>query len=190
MKKYLLSLLCLLYFHLPLIAKTVGLVIASTGYQPLEYSVPKKILEKAGINVITISNRPGYARTITGEQATVDITLQNVDLNQLDGLFFIGGPGALYHLDNTTSHNLIKKAFGKNKLVGAICISPRILAKSGILTGKNATGWDGDGQLFNIFKRYNVHYIRNSVVVEGNIITASGPPAAHEFGQQIVTLLQ
>ena len=34
---------------------------SSNNYQPLEYAVPKDILESAGIKVVTVSNQVGIA---------------------------------------------------------------------------------------------------------------------------------
>ena len=73
---------------------------------------------------------------------------------------------------------------------GAICISPRILANAGLLRGKRATGWNGDGELQEIFSSQNVTYEQSAVVTDGRVITADGPMSAGEFGQAIVDLMK
>jgi len=74
--------------------------------------------------------------------------------------------------------------------VGAICISTRILAKAGILKGKQATGWNGDGELAHVYQEHDVRYVNQSVAVDENIITATDPDAAQEFGEQVLAVLQ
>ena len=170
--------------------KKVVFIIAHEGFQAVEYSVPKKLLEQSGITVTTASNKPLPATANDGTTVDVDLTINDVDVAQFDGIIFIGGPGAMDHLDTQESYDLIKKAFDQEKLIGAICITPRIVAKTGILEHKRATGWNGDNELSAIFKEYNVNYKNEDVVVDELIVTAVSPNAAREFGEQIISLLE
>ena len=170
--------------------KKVLLVVAQEGYQQVEYNEPKKILEDAGINVVTASTMSGAAIAKDGSSTKVDVLLSNVDVSSYDGIFFIGGPGALENLDNEASYRVIKDAAKLAKPLGAICVSPRILVKTGILTNKRATGWNDDHELDSIFRAYNVDYVPDDVVVDGNIITAVGPQAAKAFGKAILDLVK
>lgn len=173
-----------------MITKKVLLVIASQGYQPVEYAVPKNLLEQAGFTVDTASDAVGIATAKDNTTTTSDILIRDAQLNDYDGLFFIGGPGALDHLDNDTSYDLISKFAKAKKPIGAICISTRIFAHAGVLKNKQATGWDGDNELAGIYKEYGAHYVPKDVVVDGKIVTATGPNAAREFAEYIITLLQ
>lgn len=170
--------------------KQVLLVIAHEGYQPIEYSVPKKILEEAGYTIVTASNKPGPAKATDDSETNVDITLDKVKMADYDGIFLIGGSGALENLDNQITYKLLKKAFDEHKIIGGICASARILAKAGILEGKQATGWDGDNQLSEVYKKHLVNYVREGVVVDPPFVTALGPAEAQKFGQNCVVLLQ
>ncbi len=177
---------------------TVVFVIASTGYHPVEYGIPKKIIEQAGYMVTTASDQSGIA-TSAPKQGTADITtittadidipIEAINIDRYDAVVFIGGPGALSCLDNQQSYALLKKAYNARKIIGAICIAPRILAKAGILRGKRATGWDEDGALREIFLSHDVTYEPRPLVVDGTIVTATGPQVAYEFGAKIVEQL-
>lgn len=170
--------------------KKVVFVIAHEGFQSVEYSVPKTLLEQSGIIVETASNKTMPATANDGSTIEVDMKISDVDINHVDGVIFIGGPGTMDHLDNQESYNLIKQANDLGKLVGAICLAPRILVNAGILENKRATGWNGDNELGPFFKEHNVNYKNEDVVVDGNIVTAVGPNAAREFGEQIISLLE
>lgn len=169
--------------------KKVVLIIAHEGFQHIEYRVPKKILEDAGFSVATASDKAGKATGKDGSTQTVDLLLEDVNPKSVDGIFFIGGPGALVHLDNQESYRILNEAMILGKAYGAMCISSRILAKAHVLTQKKATGWDGDNELVGIFLQNNVEYLREPVVIDGNVVTASGPEAAEEFGQGMVSVL-
>lgn len=189
-------------------SKIVLLIIASQGYQPIEYGLTRQALEQSGISVLIASDKPMQASARPSEAhslqcsdpvcrevvtrypqystAKVDLTLDQVDLTKIDAVFLIGGPGALETLDTTEVHQLIQQAARSKKLFGAICISPRILAKAGILTGRQVTGWDGDHKLAAILEQHHATYIRQPVVQDGLLITASGPDASQAFAETIV----
>lgn len=154
-------------------------VIAPENFKDSEYLVPKKILEDASIEVVTCS-LVKEAKGVDGTVVNVDILLDSV--NEIyDGLVFIGGSGAKIYFDNLKVYDLIKKHFSENKILGAICIAPSILGKSGILKGKRATVFSG-------FDNYLIgaNYTGNDVEVDGNIITANGPFSAKMFGLELL----
>ena len=165
-------------------------VVASVGYQPKEYTIPKQIVSHEGIEVVTASNGNGVATASDGSSTKIDFSLNQINLEGYAGIFFIGGPGALESLDNQESYRLLSQAQRLNIPYGAICISPRILAHAHTLTGKRATGWDGDGKLTEVFNQSGVIRVAHEVVIDGNVVTASGPEAAHEFGKAIVSLVK
>lgn len=169
-----------------MIEKKVVLVVAYEGYQHMEYNETKKVLTTAKIQVITASDKMGYALALNGSTTAVNVTLNTLNVTDYDGIFFIGGPGALEHLDNDPSYRIIQKAAQGGLVFGAICISTRILAYAGVLTNRRATGWNGDKQLEKIYREYDAVYAPEAVVVDGNCITAADPQAANDFGQSIV----
>jgi len=169
--------------------KKVLFVVAHTGYQSVEYNEPKRILQQAGFVVVTASNKEGTATAKDGSTTAIAVTISHVSIQDYEGIIFIGGPGAMDALDNEESYELLREAFAQEKIIGAICVAPRILANAGILTSVAATGWDEDGQLKGIFNASDVHYTPAPVVVDQDIVTAQGPQAAQEFGKELLRLL-
>lgn len=169
--------------------KKVVLVIASEGFQPIEYGVTKDILEEAGVAVITASDKPGGAVATDNSVTSVDITIPQIIVSDYDGIFLIGGSGAMEKLDNVTVYKLLHEVVKTSIPYGAICIATRILAKAKVITGKEATGWNSDNALLAIFNAYNVTYVDKDVVIDGILVTATGPEAAELFGKAIIRLL-
>lgn len=176
--------------------KKVALVVASAGYQQKEYEDTRKVLVDAGVEVITVSDKPGMAQPhdrstseLTGATAHVDLTLQGLTVASLDGLFLIGGGGALAHLNTPVMHRLLNEMYALQKPYGAICISPRILAQAQVLRGKKAACWDGDGQAEQSLADGGAVFVQDSVKVDGKVVTANGPHAATAFGQAILTVV-
>ncbi len=169
--------------------KKVILVIASQGYQTSEYGIPKDILEQAGHDVITVSDKSGTAQAADDSTTKINLTISEVNPTDYDGIFLIGGPGAPEHIDNEDMYKLLKAWKETGKPFGAICISPRILAKAGVLEGKRATGWNLDNGLEEIFTKHKVEYVKQGVVTDDNIVTADGPSSAEEFGKAILQVI-
>ena len=169
--------------------KKVVLVISGTGFQQREYGNTKKELEAAGIKVVTTSDDPKEAIGSRRARQKIDIKLDQINPAEFAGIFVIGGPGALDHLDIPEVYKVLRKFFALNKPYGAICISPRILANAGVLENRNVTGWNGDNKLDNILGSVSAKYIKEDVVVDGKLITAFGPEAAKSFGNKILEVV-
>lgn len=165
--------------------------MAFKDFRDAEYFVPKEILEKAGAVITTASTQKGKARGADGGEVEVDLTLEELEVADFDGIVFIGGPGALKELDNEKSYNLIKEIVAQNKVLGSICISPVILAKAGVLKNKKATVWSSalDRSPIKTLKENEAIYVPEEVVVDGKIVTGNGPDAAEEFGIKLVGVL-
>ena len=168
--------------------KKIAMIIAFQDFQDEEYFIPKKIFEAAGFEVKTISNKKGVAIGSKGGEVNVDFLAEDIDLANFRAVVFIGGLGCLKSLDNEIFYNLARETVSKNKILGSICISPIILAKSGVLQGKKATVWSSalDKFAVKILKNSGADYQSASVTVDGKIITASGPSAAKEFAEEII----
>lgn len=168
--------------------KKILFIIAKDGFRDEEYFVTKEVL-KNNFEIITASdgNKNEIALGSLGGEEKIDLNLKEVNINEFDAIIFVGGPGALKHLDNEISYKIIKEASEKNKILAAICISPVILAKAGVLKGKKATVWSSniDKSAIKILKEYGAEYIDEDVIEDGNIITANGPLAAEKFGRKI-----
>jgi len=171
--------------------KRVGFIIAFRGFKDEEYLKPKSILESGGVEIETFSNKKGVAIGAEGEGVMVK-GLDNLDVSDFHAIVFVGGPGALDNLDNEKSYTIAKETLAQNKILAAICISPIILAKAGILENKRATVWTSslNKKPRQILKGNDAIFIDKDVVVDGNIITANGPSAAKNFGQKILDSLQ
>jgi len=171
--------------------KKIVMVIAFRDFRDVEYFQPKEILEKAGAEVITASNKKGTAIGADGGDTEVQLLVSEVNPEEFDAILFIGGPGALDALDNEDSYKLLREASEKRKLIGAICISPVILAKAGILKGKKATVWSApfDKSSQRTLEENGAIYEGKSVVIDGKIVTANGPQSAKEFGETVARIL-
>ena len=170
----------------------VLMVIAFHGYQDKEYEIPKSRLLDAGFIVDTASIQTGTAQGALDGTAVVDMTLlEAVDkVDSYRAVVFVGGPGAPVFHDNETAHDLARKAVAARKVVAAICLAPFTLAKAGVLEGLNGTVWTGGDFTVESFAKHGPLYRDEPVVVDGNVVTANGPPASEQFADALLKLLR
>jgi protease I len=171
--------------------KKILMVVAFNDFKDEEYFVPKEVFEKAGFIVETASSQKGVAQGVDGGEAIIDIKSEEIQAAEYEAIVFCGGPGMIEELDNEIFQKLAKDFNRENKLVAAICVAPALLAKSGLLEGKKATVWSStlDRSFVKMLEESGAVYKDSAVVVDGKIITASGPAAAQDFGKAIVNLL-
>jgi protease I len=167
--------------------KPILFIVAPHDFQDFEYAIPKSILEKEGIITQTASTRK-QAKGKYGKSAPIDLLLEKVNPEDYEGVILIGGPGASIFIDDKKTHSLLQDFFKAQKLTAAICISPLTLAKAGVLKNQKATIHESYQK--ELKKMKDITVLNQNVVQSDNIITACGPQAAQEFGEQILAYLK
>ena len=94
-------------------------------------------------------------------------------------------PGTLNLKKDSVVTNFVTKAMDESVLVAAICAAPLILGSLGYLKGKKAVCYPGfENELIG------AEISSDTVVRDGNIITAKGVGAAFDFGFEILNTLK
>ena len=170
--------------------KKALLIIAHEDFRDEEYFETKEVLESHGIKVATASDKKGNALGAYGGETQASLSLEEIDPDKYDAIVFIGGAGASRYLDNEKLYGLINK-IGGEKVIGAICVAPTILAKSGILKGKACTVWSSnmDKSCIRIVEEHGGKCRDEKIIKDGNVITANGPAASQEFGLALAEAL-
>jgi len=167
------------------------MVVAFKDFRDEEYFIPKEVLEREGFFIDTTSTQKGIAVGSQGGEAVIHVGIDEINSENYKAIIFCGGSGMAKELENQDFHKLIKDFYQNNKVVAAICISPALLAKAGILEGKKATVWSSslDKSFIKILEENGAIYKDSPVVIDDKIVTANGPDAAEEFGKAIKKLL-
>ena len=172
--------------------KKIAMIIAFKDFRDEEYFIPKQVLKSAGSKITTVSSELGKAIGTYGGEVNVDTTLDKLKIDDFEAVIFIGGSGALKYVEDETCWKIAKEKVLKDKVLGAICIGPVILARAGVLSGKKATVWSSpmDKSAVKTLKEEGAIFEDSQVVEDGNIVTANGSEAARKFGETIVNLLE
>ncbi len=172
--------------------KKILMIIAPKDFRDEEYFIPKNFFEEKGLEVITSSTKKGISIGTYGGEAVVDISADDVRIENFQAVVFVGGRGTLRYLNDEVFFRLAQEAVREKIILGAICISPVILALAGVLKRKRATVWSSSMERtpIKVLKENGADYKKDSLVSHGKIITANGPQAAKEFAEAIFSAIE
>jgi protease I len=163
--------------------------IAPDRYRDEELDKPLAVFRKAGIGFDIASITTGTCAGMLGGTAHASLTFDHADPSLYAGIVIIGGLGSPAHLwGNRDLARLVKTLYSAKKIVAAICLSPVVLARAGILKGRKATLYRTPESVSEM-KAGDAVILESPVVIDGTVITANGPDAATAFGDAIVSAL-
>lgn len=169
--------------------KEALMIIAPRNFRDEEFREPKAILEREGIKVVVASTMAGTAKGMFGMHVVPDTTVDKIDPAEFDAVVVVGGSGSRTYLwNNLQVQKIVQALHRKGGIVAAICISPAVLARAGLLRGRNATVFPS-ADAINELKKAGAIVSDAPVMVDGKVITGKGPEAAREFGQKIAEKL-
>ncbi len=159
----------------------------ATGTEELEALGTADIIRRAGLDLQIVSVTG--ERTVTGAhgiRVETDALIEDIDFFEADMLVLPGGlPGAT----NLAAHALLNERMRDHIILGrplaAICATPLVPGRLGLLNGKRATCYPGFEQELK-----GATCTGTLVEVDGQFITGKGPAAVFEFGYAIVERLK
>ncbi len=155
----------------------------ANGFEDIEAFSVIDVLRRAGIEVDLVGISGSIVTSKVGVRVITDKLLKDVRLEDYDGVILPGGDPGYKNLEKCSKLiEILKKMDEKKKLIAAICASPSILAKIGLLKDRKATIYPGMENLLP-------HPRDEKVVVDKNIITSKAPGTALEFSLKIVEFL-
>lgn len=158
-------------------------VLAADGFETIECLTVVDVLRRGGVRTALVSIMDSRD-VVTSQQipVTCDAMLDEIDFSDYDYIVLPGGlPGATNLRANGRVCELVRE-FAATKHVAAICAAPFILAELGVLEGHRATCFPGFDSNFP----EGCHAGERTVIVDGNIITASGMGQALPFALAIL----
>lgn len=166
--------------------KRAALIIASGNFQEDELFQTKRVLDAAQIETVIAAPRTGIIRGAAGIPAEAGILVDQLNVDDFDAIIFVTGTGTAEYATQPLIANIITETVRKGKILGAIGVAPSLLANAGVLYGRRATSFVSERA---ILIQGGAIYTGTPVEQEGNIITASGPQSAMDFGRAIADAL-
>lgn len=162
-------------------------MLLGTGFEETEAIAPLDLLRRAGIEALTvgINGKTVYGSHGIGIEA--DITLEQMDLTDLEMIVLPGGLGGVASIRSSQQAlDAVRFAYENGKFCAAICAGPTVLADLGITEGKNATCYPGcEGQMGNANMLAGKAAVR-----DGKLITGTSAGCAVAFGLHLIAALK
>jgi len=162
-------------------------ILLGTGFEETEAIVPLDLLRRAGVEVLTVGVN---GKTVIGGHGIgiqADITLDEMDLTDLQMIVLPGGLGGVASVRaSQKAMDALAFAWENNKLVAAICAGPTVLADLHITDGANTTCYPGcESGMGSANVDASVPYVR-----DGNLITGASAGCAIPFGLALIAALK
>lgn len=126
------------------------------------------------VKVVTLGVEKKYITTMGGMRILPDIDLEECNIKETDALILPGGETWM-EIIHQPILSLAKQCIEKNIIVAAICGATMALAQNGLLDSRSHTSNDL-GYLKMMCPNYagENHYIQESAITDGKLITATG----------------
>lgn len=164
-----------------------ALVPLAEGCEELEAVTIIDLLRRAKVEVVVAGLKPGTVRASRGTVILPDTTLEDALHASYNLVALPGGlPGADHLADDARIIGLLKNMAAAEKLMGAVCAAPKVLAKAGVLDGRRMTCYPGAVDLGAYPK---LQHTGAAVERDGNVITSRGPGTAMDFALALIEAL-
>ncbi|MFC1898851.1 DJ-1/PfpI family protein [Chloroflexota bacterium] len=165
------------------------MVIPQNNFNDDELFIPKELFEEKGAEVTVASTSKNTAEGMFGNTIIPDLIISDVNVDFYDAFVIVGGYGSIEYLwENDILFDLVQSAYEKGKVVSAICLSPVVLARAGILEGIQATVYQ-DPEAIGELNICDAVYVDEDVVVSDRIVTGRGPESSREFALKVWDML-
>ena len=165
-------------------------VFLGEGCEPTEAVAPVDVLTRGGVEVTCVSVMPTReVKSAYGAVLRADALVGELDLAAFDALVLPGGMGGFENMSacEPLREALCAAAADERRVVAAICAAPMLLANLGLLEGRTATCYPGCEQ--GTFPAGAYRRVIGAHAC-GNLVTASGPGQALDFGFAVLEALE
>lgn len=169
-------------------AKKVLLLLAD-GFEPLEAAGFTDVLGWANIDgdepieLVSAGLRPRLRATF-GFSVMPDALVSELDLDSFDALAVPGGFAKAGFYEDALSDEflaVIRHFESRGKMVASVCVASLALGAAGILRGRRATTYHQvGGKRRAQLEGYGAQFIDEAIVIDGTLITSTGPGTAIE----------
>ncbi|MBA3927409.1 DJ-1/PfpI family protein [Listeria rustica] len=164
-------------------AKKIMMLLAD-GFEAVEASVFTDVLGwnqmegAGGTELVTVGLREKL-RCTWNFTVLPEYTLDQVTLSEFDVLVIPGGfyeAGFYEDAYSVAFLDVIRYFYAQDKLIATICVAALALGKSGILQGKQATTYNGEGSVRQAqLQAFGAEVLPDPIIRDGNIITSHNP---------------
>jgi protease I len=164
--------------------------LATDTYEESELKKPWDALKDAGADVKLVSLEEGEITALDeqelkpGATHPVDLTVEEANVNDFDGLVLPGGVGNpdKLRMDENAVH-FVRQFFEQGKPVGAICHGPWMLVEAGVLRGRTVTSFPS---IQTDIRNAGGDWVDEEVHVDQGLVTSRKPDDIPAFSKKLI----
>ena len=162
-------------------------ILLADGFECVEALAPIDVLFRAGVDVVRVA--VGESLDVVSSHGLVtlhcDVTIDKADFNDGVALILPGGnPGYINLRNSDAVCRIVREFYDSGRLLAAICAAPTVLAAADVARGARLTCHSSV-----IAEMGDYRYVGDSVVEQGNLITAAGAGISIDFALAVASRL-
>ncbi|MBS7632253.1 type 1 glutamine amidotransferase [Candidatus Bathyarchaeota archaeon] len=164
-----------------------ALILIEEGFEDSEFVYPYYRFQEEGYKVDIVG--PKAKQVYIGKHGvpiTSDLSPEQVKIEEYDAVVVPGGRAPDRMRINIGLVKIVKEAYEKGKVIGAVCHGPQMLIEADILRGKKVTGWKS---VATDLRNAGATFIDAEAVVDGKIVTSRSPADLPQFCREMLRLL-
>ena len=176
-------------------------VLIADAFQDSEYFLPKIEIEKMGVatEIVSLKNEPVAMWSFFDVLGTitVDKTIDEASPEDYLGVLIPGGAESPATLaKNSAVREFVAQIDRQDKLIASICRGSLLVAKSGVVAGRDITGFHDSAQFPDLAIAPTVKELGGKwhddkpVVIDRNLISSRHPDDANAFTDAIAQWLK
>ncbi len=159
-----------------------------TGFEEVELTSPKKVLEDAGAIVHIISPQKDKVKAWDHDhwsiELPVNVPLSEANPEDYDALLL---PGGVLNPDklrlNKEAVSFAQHFLEQGKPLAAICHGPQLLIETGMISGRQMTSYQS---VQTDLKNAGAVWVDREVVVDNGLVTSRSPKDLEAFNRKMV----
>lgn len=163
-------------------------ILTENGFEEVELTSPKKVLEEAGAEVDIVSPQKDKVKAWDHDhwsiELPVDVNLRDAKAEDYDALLV---PGGVINPDKMRANKdcveFAQHFLEAGKTVAAICHGPQLLIETGLLEGKEMTSYHS---ISTDLKNAGANWHDREVVVDNGLVTSRNPKDLNAFNQKMI----
>ncbi len=165
-------------------------ILVSDDFEQAELTEPRKALEAAGAKTVIVSPKPGQVTGMNHDEKQdkfyVDMTLDNANPNDFDGILLPGGAiNADFIRVDPKAQEFVRQIDKSGRPMAVICHAPWLLVSAGCARGRTLTSYY---TIQDDIRNAGGNWVDQEVVRDGNLVTSRSPKDLPAFNPAIVSL--
>lgn len=165
-------------------------ILATSGVEQVELTAPRKALDQAGARTTLISPKKqkiqGFNHFDKADQFSPEMSLDETDVNNFDGLLL---PGGALNADalrvEKKAQEIARRMDESGKPIAVICHGPWLLISAGLVDGRKLASYH---TIQDDVRNAGGEWIDKDVVLDDNWVSSRQPSDIPAFNRKMIDL--